>query len=473
MAAKRDDDDALLDSLDAGSSKRARVDAPEGDPSNDDLDALLGSVDGIFDNLDEPSEPPEEAARRGFAERLQKARSITGEELPELLAVLRDEAPKWGTTRQSHSAALLLVYVSRSSRNCRAAFVATGLPVLSSVLQDGVAALETGDAAQRSDAGMRCMACLVCLRALPIGRSTMWTHRRDLGQPFDRLHKWCGKEKSALAAELRAPTLLLCKRWKQQPKPAMQESTPEQKALRLKVVDMISQGLLGIAGHNSPASPAGIAASPGRLPPSLTAGEVEAALYGRFGGATHEYKQHARMLRANLAAAGNGDLRDRVLSGDLPAEQLAAMESDALAPAALQEARKKVHQEAMKEVVYTATVPLQRLHSESDGRYAYNAGTAPPAFVTLDQLQEESKSEDAGSKDDLEASAAPTSMDPPATPFMAPPPTPFRVTGDAVAVAPGELDASSHHTPEVLPTPAPDEDDDEAAALVRFFSQAV
>ena len=65
------------------------------------------------------------------------------------------------------------------------------------------------------------------------------------GKPFDELHKWCAKEKSALAAELRAPTLELCRRWRRQPKPAAQEQSPEDKAMRRRVVELISQGLSG------------------------------------------------------------------------------------------------------------------------------------------------------------------------------------------------------------------------------------
>lgn len=71
------------------------------------------------------------------------------------------------------------------------------------------------------------------------------SHLDPSGKPFDELHKWCAKEKSALAAELRAPTLELCRRWRRQPKPAAQEQSPEDKAMRRRVVELISQGLSG------------------------------------------------------------------------------------------------------------------------------------------------------------------------------------------------------------------------------------
>jgi len=44
---------------------------------------------------------------------------------------------------------------------------------------------------------------------------------------------------------LRAPTLELCRRWRRQPKPAAQEQSPEDKAMRRRVVELISQGLSG------------------------------------------------------------------------------------------------------------------------------------------------------------------------------------------------------------------------------------
>lgn len=481
---KRDSETALLDSAGPGNTKQPRGDEFGGDEFGG-VDPF-GEVEFGEADFNEAevlsSEPPEEKARREFAERLHDARTVKAEELPELLAVLRDKAPAWGTTRYAHSVALLLVHVSRSARTCRAAFVASGLPMLGSVLQEAIGDLEASDAAVRQDGAMRVHACLVCLRALPIGRATMWAHRKELGHPFDKLHKWCAKGKSALAAELRGPTQALCKRWRQQPKPALQEASVEQKAVRMKVVEMISQGLNGIAGH-SPASPAGLT-SPGMLPPTLTANEVEAALFGRFGGATPEYRQHARMLRSNLAAHGNAHLRERVLSGELPAEQLVAMDSDSLAPDALQAERKKQHADSIKEVTYQNMVSLRRLASESEDRNAYNSGTAPPLMVFETDIGDDGKLKDtAEEKGAKEVAAlrkamgkpALSNMEPPPTPFMAPPPTPFR-PGAATHMAEGagtSGTADGSGTPDMMPTPALDEEDEEASALMRFLSQPV
>ena len=52
------------------------------------------------------------------------------------------------------------------------------------------------------------------------------------------------------------------------------------------------------------------------------------------------YRQHARMLRSNLGATGNAELRDSVLAGELNAEELVKRDSQSLAPEALQEQNK-------------------------------------------------------------------------------------------------------------------------------------
>ncbi|CAK0890114.1 unnamed protein product, partial [Prorocentrum cordatum] len=240
----------------------------EGDEFDAIFDAGGVGESELLEMAREAPVPPEEQARKSFAAQLAAARQLGQDMLPELLSTLQTQAPSWGRLRRWRSVALLLVYVARSSRHCRAAFVAQGLPLLGSLLQESVLGLETAGPSERQEAGIWGLAVLACLRALPLGRATLWEHRASIGKPFDRLHKWCAREKSALAAELRGPTQALCRRWRREPKPAGQEHAPEQKALRCKVVDMIAQGLMGIAG-NSPASPAPVAASPGMPPPMM------------------------------------------------------------------------------------------------------------------------------------------------------------------------------------------------------------
>lgn len=480
-----------------GDAKKARVeeaaDAPAPEQSSglggggleeDDFDALLDGVgaDGLGDLLVEPPVPPEEAGRRAFVDRLGPGR-VTEGNLGELLALLRDEAPGWGRVRRWRSSALLLVYVARASRLCRAAFVAEGLPLLGALLQEAIAALESGEAVERQEAGMWTLACLMCLRSLPLGRATLWEHRTSVGKPFDRLHRWCGRERSALAAELRAPTELLCRRWRRQPKPVGQDHAPEHKAVRKKVIEVIGQGLMGIGGTNSPASPAPLM-SPG-LPPPVAAAEVEMALYAKYSGPTAEYKQHSRMLRSNLALQGNADLRARVLSGEITAEELVAMDSSHLAPEAVQEARRAQLRKALKADIVTSLVP--RMEKEegdtSPGHHNYAANTAPPVWVaapepalprrnsSLKSLTSEDSAAPAADASEVAGAGAPAAAPAPLPPVPAlvPPPTPFQEGAAAGTQAHHEAEPP---TPDIMATPAPDDEDEEEAALVRYLSNA-
>lgn len=480
---KRTAENAGLELPEAKQSKAAA--APDLGDIDDDFDLLLrsGSLDASLERYDSladeppPVELPEEQARRTFAERLSRNHRVDAEELPDLIGELQNKAPKWGSIRRVRSAALLFVFVARSTRICRAAFVAEGLQLLGFVLQDGVAQLEKGDASERQEAGMWILACLTLLRALPIGRATMWQHRVALGKPFDRLHKWCSREKSALAAELRGPTTQLCMRWKKQPKPAEQDADPAIKAIRRKVVDMIAQGLAGIpgGGHSpvtcpSPAVPNSPAA---RLPANTTSQELEAALYSRYSGATAEYRQHARMLRSNLALPGNASLRENVLTGDTTAEELIAMNSDRLAPQTLQEERHREQQEYQKDMIIKEK--LMPPPDVEDGKTDYNAGTAPPVLSrrVSSLLGEEGAASLARQDSNALAAPAPEPAGPSgsAQAFrMEPPPTPFREmeghhhAGHA-GVSPG--------TPEILATPAQGEEDEDEQALIQWLTKPV
>eukprot|EP00928_Gymnodinium_smaydae_P028792 TRINITY_DN21864_c0_g2_i1.p1 TRINITY_DN21864_c0_g2~~TRINITY_DN21864_c0_g2_i1.p1 ORF type:complete len:510 (-),score=111.26 TRINITY_DN21864_c0_g2_i1:155-1621(-) len=462
---------------DAGAATGSSAPAAAAD---DDFDALLGSVDDVFAELDDgpPKEAPEEAARRNFAERLAHIaeEGFTEADLPDLANELIDQAPKWGHSRRWRSVALLLVYVARAPRGVRAAFASEYMALLGSVLQESVGALEAGEGTARQEAGMLALACLACLRALPIGRATMWEHRLTVGKAFDRLHRWCGKERSALAAELRAPTTALCKRWRRQPRPATQGGSPEEKAFRLKVVEILAQGLMGISGMGSPASPAAPLMSPGRMPPTSTASELEAALFGLHNSVTAEYRQHSRMLRSNLAA--NAPLRERVLSGEMTPEELVRLDSQALASDALQEQRRVSAEKALRESVIQELVPISRLRTNSDDRLAYDRAMAPPVWVSPVRQNSEEIAAEAGESAAAKAAA-------PALAPMEPPPTPFRLgEGDhsasaasAVSGIPGSGASGAGSaalaagvTPEVLATPAPDDEDEEHASLVRFLS---
>lgn len=305
---------------------------------------------------------------------------------------------------------------------------------------------------------MRAQACLACLWALPIGRATMWEHRLSVGKGFDQLHRWCGRTKTALAADLRAPTIALCQRWRKQPRHAFQDASPEQKKVRIKVIEIIRQGLLGISGA-SPASPAVTCSSPCLLPPATVAAEVEAALLDYHNGNTPEYRQHARMLKTNLALAGNCALRERILSGEINAETLVSMDSRTLAPEALQVQRRTAEQEVMKSSVVNNKSP--RLFSLREKSSRFDPDTE--SYISWSEKDTESLP-----PEDSTITIVPTAhnigasptfpMEPPPTPFQGgDPPTPFR---DVTAPA-----------PEVLATPRVEEEREHEAELIRWFSQ--
>jgi len=397
------------------------ADAVAASSLDDELEAFLGA--GVLAELPFPApDPPEEVARRAFAERLAARTTISHEELPWLLQEIRDVAPGWGAVPRMRCAALLLVYVARSSRDCRASFVAKGMPLLGEVLQEAMTRLEGREAAER--------------------------------QAFDRLHRWCGQAGTALAAELRLPTAALCRRWKRQPRPALHEASPEQKALRMKVVEVIELGLWGV-GTASPALPAASCSSPGVLPPALAAAEIEAALFGLYGGPTAEYRHHARMLRRNLVLPGNAPLRSRVLSGDMAAQELVSLDSRSLAPEALQEQRRVAEREAARQlVVQVDELPVLRVDDLRDQTYTPAAATpelpeAEPAGLPLS---------------DAEAAPPATASTTMAASPAEPSPTPF-------TPSPG-LEVAAFTPTEVLATPVQDENEQEAE-LIRWFSQRV
>lgn len=409
---------------------------------DDDFEALLA---GAYE--EEVQQPPEELARRSFCEGLMaKSGRIAEDELPSLLEILTSSAPTWGAIRHWRSASLLLACVARSSRGCRLAFVGAGLPMLGAVLQEAVAGLEAGGARERQEAGMWASAVLLCLKALPLTRAALWEHRKSIGKAFDRLHRWCGQEKTALAAELRAPTQALCRRWRQQPKPAGQAS-PAEKAVRAKVVDMIAKGLMGIAG-TSPASPAPpVPASPGRIPNLTAASEIEAALFGRHGSASAEYRQHARMLRSNLALPSNAELRSRVLAGEMQAEELVALDSVHLAPDVLQEQRRAAELKVMRESVIEELVPIRE--EESSPRSRRNTSTAPQLLVRSPRPRDE--------KDQTELPRSAASN-------LLPPPTPL----NEFSTHPGR----DTQSPDVMATPAIEDEEEDEASLLRYLSSA-
>mmetsp|Transcript_105648 Transcript_105648/g.340516 ORF Transcript_105648/g.340516 Transcript_105648/m.340516 type:complete len:106 (-) Transcript_105648:70-387(-) len=86
------------------------------------------------------------------------------------------------------------------------------------------------------------------------------------------------------------------------------------------------------------------------------------------------------MLRSNLAQPENGDLRRRVLLGELSAHALCRMESFELAPEAVREKRREVERRCL-EAVWDREGPLPAMPFDGLGstRSSYlNAGAPPP-----------------------------------------------------------------------------------------------
>lgn len=350
-------------------------------------------------------------------------------------------------------------------------------------MSESVEALQKGAAGERQEAGMLILSCLMCLRALPIGRATLWDFRKSIGKPFDTLHRWCDKEKSALAAELRAPTNALCKRWKKQPKPATQEKDPKKRSVRMKVVDILNQGLLGVTG-NSPASPAPLSmASPG-MPTPVQAAELEAALFARFLAAEEkekdkeknnkmwgDYKHAARTLRSNLALSGNSELRSRILAGEMDVADIAMMDSAALAPESLQKERAESQRKAMEETIITE---LKVTAKDDEGGYS---ATAPPPMITATKFLKGVSSTDlakrSGSFVSLENSTenrgqAGDASSVPIRP-LEPPPTPFRLGVNS----PARGGRDEEDQIDVLATPGQEDEDEEVNSIIRYLSQPV
>ena len=105
---------------------------------------------------------------------------MTEEELLDLLSALKDKVPSWGVAVERRCLGLFLGCIARSARSCRIAFVAQdGLKLIGQVLKEAVERLEANE--NREEAGMLVLACLACLKALPLGRASLWEHRQSIG----------------------------------------------------------------------------------------------------------------------------------------------------------------------------------------------------------------------------------------------------------------------------------------------------
>jgi len=293
-------------------------------------------------------------------------------ELAGLLQSLRPGTLAWhgGPASRVRAAGLLLTLVAGSSRGCRSAFVAEGLPLLLEVLGEAAAALGGGGLAEPGEAGVWAQGCMLCLAALPteeapapeqvlyIHRQLCWLDRWSAAQAAS-IGDGERQPGAAAAAALRADISALLRRWGGGPLP----SDP----VRGKVAELLVHGLMCAAEPLPAEDRGGVDACEEeegleqRSSLIGAAADLEVALHHAYGGTTKGYSQHARMLRSNLGHPSNGPLRRRIVAGALSAEEVVAMDSDALAPTFLQEERRAAEQKVLREVTVQPADAAQQL----------------------------------------------------------------------------------------------------------------
>lgn len=282
---------------------------------------------------------------RELEERLVAAEEILAEDLPELLTLFADSTLTWsGNTRRLRSAALLFTYVASGSQSCGEEFVALGgLALLGEVLSEAVVSFENSIGLLRNgsleeDTVMRATACLKCLQSLPLMQAPTEESVSFSLARLQVLRPGAASEALGSITDLSRRAREVSQQWECNKQPSAtcvpRVTIPVATApMRSKATQLIAQGLLDTKEGNAMAI------------------KVEMALYSLHGSATHMYRQHARMLKSNLALPGNAELRSRIFSGALAVEKLVAMDSSALAPEALQEERRLEQEKAMRQTL--------------------------------------------------------------------------------------------------------------------------
>lgn len=95
--------------------------------------------------------------------------------------------------------------------------------------------------------------------------------------------------------------------------------------------------------------------------PEIVAFEIEVELFKLFGGVNKKYKEKGRSLLFNLKDRSNPELRERVMSGDIPPERLCSMTAEELASKELSEWRIAKAEELAQMVVLPDEVDIRRL----------------------------------------------------------------------------------------------------------------
>ncbi|KAM7274550.1 hypothetical protein ACFE04_016416 [Oxalis oulophora] len=96
--------------------------------------------------------------------------------------------------------------------------------------------------------------------------------------------------------------------------------------------------------------------------PQILASKIEAELFKQFGGVNRKYKEKGRSLLFNLKDRNNPELREKVMSGEIPPDRLCAMTAEELASKELSEWRQaKAEELASMIVLPDSEIDLKRL----------------------------------------------------------------------------------------------------------------
>lgn len=96
--------------------------------------------------------------------------------------------------------------------------------------------------------------------------------------------------------------------------------------------------------------------------PQILANKIEAELFRLFGGVNKKYKEKGRSLLFNLKDRNNPELRERVISGEIPPERLCCMTAEELASKELSQWRiAKAEELAQMVVLPDSDVDIRRL----------------------------------------------------------------------------------------------------------------
>ncbi|KAI4316263.1 hypothetical protein L6164_024260 [Bauhinia variegata] len=95
--------------------------------------------------------------------------------------------------------------------------------------------------------------------------------------------------------------------------------------------------------------------------PELLASRIEEELFKLFGGVNKKYKEKGRSLLFNLKDRNNPELRERVMSGEIPPERLCSMTAEELASEELSQWRIAKAEELAQMVVLPDDADLRRL----------------------------------------------------------------------------------------------------------------